>query len=375
MTDPDPSAPEARPPTSGWRKIAGLIGLLLLSAVAGRVFETLGAPLPWMIGPLIATAAVFMTLAPSITVPTRIRPMAQIVVAMQVGLAFSPDALQMLAELAPVMVGTALATGVCVVVVAQAVARLTGQSFSQSFLSTVPTSPVEAATMALAAGIPPMPVIFSQTLRLAAVVIVVPFALYAVEGWPDGPRAAVTLSAPDPVGIAVLAVIGIAAAWLFHLLRISNPNFLGPLAVAAAIAASGLAPAPFPPLILALAQIVLGTWLGATFRRDFVTSALGLTAVCLASSLSLLALCSACAVGIAWLAGVDWQTLVLGAAPGGVVEMALTAKFLAQNVVLITTFHLVRIFLFIPNIPWIVRLIVRHEARRQDKHKDDVRSG
>ena len=129
----------------------------------------------------------------------------------------------------------------------------------------------------------------------------------------------------------------------------------------------GYTPEPFPPMILALAQVVLGTWLGATFRRDFVVSALGLTVVSLDSSLALLALCSACAVGFAWLADVDWQTLVLSAAPGGVVEMALTAKFLAQNVVLITTFHLVRIFLFIPNVPWIVRLIVRCEAGKQQK--------
>ncbi len=321
-----------------------------------------------MIGPLIVTAIVFMTLAPAVTVPTKIRPGAQIVVATQVGLAFSPDAFQMLAELAPVMVGMALATGVCVVIVAYVLMRLTGQRFSQAFLSTVPTSPVEAATMAQDAGMPVTPVILSQTLRLALVVIVVPFALYAVEGWPEGQRPVITLAAPDPVGIALLALMGVAGAWVFKRLRIANPNFLGPLAVAAAIAAMGQCARPLPsPDPCACAGVVLGTWLGATFRRDFLTTALAQTVTSLASSLVLLALCSACAIGIAALAGVDWQVLVLGAAPGGVVEMALTAKFLAQNVVLITTFHLVRIFIFIPNIPWIVRMILRWETRRQDR--------
>lgn len=367
MTSRDLPAPATAPPAGRWPQRLGLIGLLALSTAAGRVFEGLGAPLPWMIGPLIATAAVFMALAPRIRVPTRIRPLGQIVVALQVGLAFSPEALGMLVELAPVMLGTALATGVCVFVVAIGVARLTGQGLAQAFLSMVPTSPVEAAAMARAADIEPMPVIFSQTLRLAAVVLVVPFALYALEGWPEVARAPVALAAPDPIGIAALAAIGLAAAWAFRILRVPNPNFLGPLTVAAAIAATGAGLDPFPPVMLAMAQVVLGTWLGATFNRDFVVSALGLTVVSIASALALLILCSLCAVGIAWLAGVDWKALVLGAAPGGVVEMALTAKFLAQNVVLVTTFHLVRIFVFMPNVPWIVRLIVRHDIRKQEK--------
>lgn len=369
MTDGMQRARADAPAPRGGRSVPGLLALLTLSALAGWLFDRLGAPLPWMIGPLIVTAIVFMTLAPAITVPATIRPGAQIVVATQVGLAFSPDAFQMLAELAPVMVGMALTTGVCVVIVSYALMRLTGQKFSQAFLSTVPTSPVEAANMALDAGMPVTPVILSQTLRLALVVITVPFALYAVEGWPVGQRPVITLAAPDPLGMALLVLMGVAGAWGFKRLRIANPNFLGPLAVAAGIAATGHAPAPFPPLVLALAQVVLGTWLGATFRRDFLTTALAQTVTSLASSLVLLALCSACAVGIAALAGVNWQVLVLGAAPGGVVEMALTAKFLAQNVVLITTFHLVRIFIFIPNIPWIVRMILRWENRRNDRER------
>jgi uncharacterized protein len=361
------TAPQPTPPAWRWPHGLGVGVLLLLSAGAGWLFERIGAPLPWMIGPLVLTAAIFMGPAPGISVPNWIRSLGQVVVATQVGLAFSPDALDLLASLAPVMVGTALATGLCILAVAIVVARTTGQSLAQAFLSSVPTSPVEAAAMAMAAGIKPMPVIFSQTLRLSAVVIILPFAMYAIAGWPDVQRDTVTLDLGDPVSIGVLAAVGVASAFAFRALRIPNPNFLGPLTAATAIAVTGSGLAPYPPVLLASAQIVLGTWLGATFRRDFVTSALGLTFISLVSSLALLVLCALCAVSIAALSGVDWQTLVLGSAPGGVVEMALTAKFLAQNVVLITTFHLVRIFIFMPNIPWIVRLIIRYENRHQTK--------
>jgi membrane AbrB-like protein len=342
---------------------AGLAALFVLAGFAGWVFEWIGAPLPWMIGPLLMTALVFMGLALRLSVPTRLRPIGQVVVATQVGIAFTPAALEMLVSMAPVIVGTALATALSSFAVALIMARITGHGLAQSFLCAVPTSPVEAATMAVSAGINPVPVILSQTLRLAAVVLILPFTLDAIAGWPPRAPASVSLDAVDPVQILVLAVIGVAGAMLFRALRVPNPFFLGPMAATAALAATGFGLEAYPPAILALAQVVLGTWLGATFRREIVTSALGLTIASVVSSLLLLALCTLSAFAIAALSGVDWHTMVLGAAPGGVVEMALTAKFLQQNVVLITTFHLVRIFIIMPNIPWMVRLIVRYDRR------------
>lgn len=367
--NPSPSAPApaSQPLRPKLLRLAGLLFLFMAATGAGFAFERLGAPLPWMIGPLLLTATVFISLPPAFAVPNRLRPIGQIVVATQVGLAFSPAALDMLTHLAPVIVGTALTSGLCVFLVAVIAARTTHQSLAQTFLSAVPTSPVEAAAMATAAGLNPAPVIFSQTVRLSSVVLILPAALYAVDGWPDVHRVPVSLGLGNLTSIVVLAAIGVVAAWLFRQLRVPNPNFLGPLAVAALLSASGHAPTPYPPIVLAVAQIVLGTWLGATFRREFITSALWASAAGITSALLLL--CSLCGVGIAIISGVDWRTLVLGAAPGGAVEMALTAKFLEQNVVLITTFHLVRIFILMPNIPWVVKLIVRNERRAQ-KHRD-----
>lgn len=366
MTMKTPVSKHSSSICGGWW-IAKLTALFGLTICAGWVFENQGAPLPWMIGPLVVTAAVFIIFDPQFTVPSRLRPLGQVVVATQVGLAFSPQALEVLFGYAPVIVGTALATGLCIGAVSVLMARLTGEKLAQAFLSNVPTSPVEAAAMATAAGLDPAPVIFSQTLRLSAVVIVLPFSLYAIEGWPELHRKMMTLTAIDPLNVLFLVAAGTAGVWIARGLRVPNPNFLGPMTIAAILSVGAIGPAPYPPILLALGQVVLGTWLGATFRRSFLTSALRMTLISMSSSLLLLLLCSLSGVAIAYLSGLNWKTVVLGAAPGGVVEMALTAKFLQQNVVLITTFHLVRIFIFMPNIPWIVRLIVRREQDKPTK--------
>jgi len=108
---------------------------------------------------------------------------------------------------------------------------------------------------------------------------------------------------------------------------------------------------------------VLGTWLGSTFRKKLILEAGRLVLASITTTLLLLALSTAAAICLSGALDLHWETLVLGAAPGGVTEMALTARFLGENVALITAFHLVRIFIFMPNIPWVIRRMHSHESR------------
>lgn len=362
---PKPTGTDKETVASFIAKVAFLAVLLPAAAMAGWVFERLGVPLPWMIGPLILTACVYVSGAAQRQMPNRMRIVGQVVVACQVGLTFSPAALQQLATLWPYLIGSALLSGLCILGVSWLMSRMGHLSIAQSFLSMVPTSPVEAANLAIRSGIDPMPVVVSQVMRLALVVILVPFAMYALDGWPtDVTRNYVTLEPFALPPVVLLAAVGAAGALAVRLMRISNPNFLGPLALAAILSSTGYGPQPFPDLVLAGAQVILGTWLGSNFRRDFLQKGGRLVAVSFVCTLVLLLTCGLMAGGLAYLAGHDWRVFVLGAAPGGVTEMALTAKFLGQTVALVAAFHVVRIFIFIPNIPWVVGLIDKLEKRR-----------
>ena len=357
--------PPSKPPSP--LALVGFLALLLPAATgAGWVFERLGVPLPWMIGPLVLTAAIYISGAAQRQIPNKMRIVGQVVVACQVGLAFSPAALQQLMVLWPYLVGSALLSGVCIFGVSWIMSRIGHLTLAQSFLSLVPTSPVEAANLAIKSGIDPMPVVVSQVMRLALVVILVPLAMFALDGWPtsDG-RAYVTLAPFDLAPVVMLAAIGAAGALTVRLIRVSNPNFLGPLAATVLLASAGYGPPPFPDAVLAGAQVILGAWLGANFRRDFISKGGRLVLVSFLCTLILLAVLGAMAFGLAQIAGHDWRVFVLGAAPGGVTEMALTAKFLGQTVALVAAFHVVRIFIFIPNIPWVVGLITKLERRHK----------
>lgn len=343
------------------RHAAEPLAIYLWAILGGAVLSRIGAPLPWMIGPLIFTAILYLTGLTRFEVPVRTRPVGQIIVAAQVGLAFSPAALAVLVSLAPLLVGMALATWLCAAVAAMALARMSGMGGVPALLSTIPTSPVEAAVIAERLGQPVGPIIFAQTLRIAAVVVVVPLAIYAYEGWPD--RGAAIAGPFDPVGSAILLAVAVAVALIFRRLGISNPFFLGALAGSAGLTAAGITPAPFAPVVLGAAQVLLGTWLGSSFRRSLFASAGRMIGASIASTLLFVALTTIVAFVLARILGLNWENLVLGAAPGGVTEMALTAKYLGLDVALITAFHIVRIFLIVPFIPGIATALNRRIGR------------
>lgn len=342
-------------------------GLILTAVYAsgictGWLFSVAGMPLPWMIGPLILSASLYISGMITVQVPVRTRPFGQMVIAAQVGLAFTPAALAALLSYAPLLVGAALTTAGLAGGIAVLSARMGGMPLAQAFLATFPTSPVEAAVIAGKLDWDPAPIVLSQTLRIGAVVILVPLCVYAVDGWPD-PGDLVRGGTFAPIGNGFLALLAISGALVFRKLGLSNPYFLGPLAFSAAAAAAGLQPAAFPPLILSAAQIVLGIWLGSTFRRELLVGGRRRLATLVIGTLSLLSIISACAVTLAAITDLDWEVLVLGMAPGGVTEMALTAKFLGVDLAMVTALQLTRIFIFMPNMPWIIRMIDRYDKR------------
>ncbi|MCO6383050.1 AbrB family transcriptional regulator [Oceanicola sp. 502str15] len=345
------------------KSLSALAALYAASGIAGLVFSLIGMPLPWMIGPLIATGLLTATGTLVVRVPIQTRPFGQITVATFVGAHFTPAAFHALLQTAPLLIFVSLFIIAASVVVSIVQRRLYGTDGVTAFLSVVPTSPVEAGVLAEHHRVAPAPVIFAQTMRIALVVTIFPLMLYLAGD--------TSAALPPPevdhglVAFCVTLAGAIAGPFLFKLLRLNNPFFLGPLFMAAALSALGQPAFDIPQPVLALAQVVLGTWLGSCFTRRTFTERKSLVSSVLVTSALLLVLC----VFGAWLAsrvfGAIFPTMVLGFAPGGTTEMALTAGILGQDVALVTAMHLARIFVIMPNLQWLTRLTSR-AGRKND---------
>ena len=315
-------------------------------------------PLPWMIGAMVFASCVRLAERP-LPVPGQTRQIGQILVATSVGLSFTPDAVAAMGSLLVPMFGTAIATIGLGFVVAMFLMRVSKTDVVTAVLASIPMGPVESANLAERYGVRPGPVVFAQTLRIMLLVVLIPPAIVAIDGTIKDPVAALSQMSWTASGATLLAVAGLAGAFLARAVRLANPFFVGSLGGAAMAAAFGFPITAYPYPILVLAQIFLGVWLGAVFDRDLLRGARGFIPGAILASLLLIVLCVGMGVALAWITGETWQVMLLSTAPGSVTEMALTAKILQDGLPVVTAFHVVRIFIILPFAGSIIGLTVR----------------
>ncbi len=343
-------------------KMFRLLAIYALCAVAGYLCSRIGLPLPWMIGPLWVTAALALMGRIKRPLPVHTRPFGQAVVASTVGLAFTPAALDSLLGKMPLLIFMTLITAGIALGVAVLQAKLAGTRLSRMILATFPIAPVESAILAEQNGIPPAPIIMAQTLRIAASVLLIPLLIYSVDGRPEAAALMrATAGWGDPGGYLVLALVAAAGGLTFRFLGWPNAFFLGPLALTVGLSAAGVHLVPYPAPVLAVAQIILGAWLGSTFQSNLFSGARRELIVSLGGTILMLTMIGGCAFAIAKLSGLPWEVVLLSTAPGGVTEMALTAQYLSWDVTFVTSAHLVRIFLLMPLARPLLRMIARRE--------------
>jgi membrane AbrB-like protein len=123
----------------------------------------------------------------------------------------------------------------------------------------------------------------------------------------------------------------------------ANPWFIGALLVAMGLTMSGIELSAVPQALTNAAQLVIGISLGVRFRAEFIHTAPRWLAAVAAGTVVMLVASALFGVGLGWLAGLHPATMVLGTSPGGIAEMAITAKVLQLGVPVVTAFQVCRL--------------------------------
>jgi membrane AbrB-like protein len=331
-------------------KSCRILGTLLLALAAAGLCVYLRTPLPWMIGPLLACACASVAGAPTASW----RPLGnagQWVIGIALGLYFTPQVTALVGSLW------------WAIVLAIAWALLLGLAFG-AWLHRVNaphmpgvSAPAMRATSYFAGAIGGASemtllaeraqartdlVAASHSLRLLLVTVIIPFAmqwsgLQGLDLNPPVPRAV------DGTGFAALALATAAGAWLLRRLGRSNPWFMGPLLVAMGLTIAGVHLSGLPAWLTNAAQLLIAVGLGVRFSRSFLQAAPRWMASVVLGTLGMLVLCSGFAALLTWATGLPLATLILGTSPGGIAEMAITAKVLQLGVPVVTAFQVCRL--------------------------------
>jgi membrane AbrB-like protein len=323
---------------------------LLLAYAAARLCVWLHTPIPWMIGPLVATSLVSVLGAPTASW-NPLRNTGQWVIGAALGLYFTPAVGALVAGLwwaIALGIAWALALGLGFGAWLRRVhaGRLPGVSPARLRGTTYFAGAIGGASeMTLIAerhGARTDLVAAAHSLRVLLVTLVIPFALqgWGVSGLDLSQPAARDVQWPGLLGLGVLTLL---AGWGMRRLGRANPWFMGSLLLTMLLSLAGISLSALPGWLTAGAQLLIGVSLGVRFNPAFVhTAPRWLGSVALATCV-MMGLCAGFGWLLAWLTGLHPATLLLGTSPGGIAEMAITAKVLQLGVPLVTAFQVCRL--------------------------------
>jgi membrane AbrB-like protein len=337
--------------------------LAAVVALAGAlVADALQLPLPWFTGPLLAVAGAAMAGVP-LAAFAHARDAGQWIIGIVLGLYFTPEVVREVLRLAPWIAAATLFMAVQGLAGAWLLRRLTGESGTTCFFAMAIGGASEMAAQAERHAARVDRVAAAHSLRIMLVALIVPFALQwaGAQGLDPYDPAAREFRA---AGFAVL--LAVTGAGAIVLLRFGAPNvfMIGPLLVAAALTAGGIELSAMPAAVANAGQWLIGLALGVRFTPEFFRAA---PRYLLAVALVTLAYLGAAALFGAWLAapaGLATATAVLATTPGGIGEMAITAKVLKLGAPIVTAFHSIRMVLVVLTVGPLYRLLRALAARR-----------
>jgi len=325
------------------RALARLVAVLALGAAVGLCAQQIRMPLPFVLGPLVATAILGIAGWPVVGV-RRLRPGAQFVIGSAIGIQFTHVIVARLALLLPLIIGSSLlAIAVCACASAFLIAAA-GLDRKTAFFATAPAGAAEMANIAARYGGEPEPIMVAQTIRVVMTVMAAPFLVihFANDGHFHQVEQAALIGWPALLLLALWAGVG---GFLMSRTRFPNGWFMGPLLACALVGILGLLEGRVPSILVNLSQIVIGCSLGAQFRREFVTRLGRMVAASAASIVLVLTVMAVAAIGLAYAFALPVGALALAFAPAGMAEMTLTGKVLGLDAALISGFHTVRIIM------------------------------
>src|SRR5713101_6239249 len=326
-------------------KSYAVLKALAICGVGGALLSALRAPLPWMIGPLLAMA-LGKFLRAEVAAPRGGRAAGQLVIACALGLYFTPAIASEVAEHWYLLVAAAVLAILLAYASGWFLMRSAGLDATTALFASVPGGAAEMTILGERFGARADRVVLAQSLRVMIVVVIVPFVFTSLGVHGIDPYRPAQPDV-DAAGLLALLAIAAAAGALLARLRVPNAWMLGPLAAAIGLTVTGVGLSVMPVGLSNAAQVLLGCALGSGFDRESLRAAPRFIAMVCVSVVLAILVSALFAWSVAVAVAVPISTMVLATAPGGMAEMCVTAKVLQLGVPLVTAAHVARVIILV----------------------------
>ncbi len=329
---------------------------LAIGTIGGALFFALKMPLAWMMGAMVLTtlAALFGV---SLHVPGPLRAVMVAILGVLLGSTFTPEALDKVLEWPMTLASLALYLVVVTGMLYVYFRRVMGFDPATAYFSATPGGLNEMVIVGRAMGGDDRAIALVHGARILLVVLTLPFWFryaYGVGSAGSGAGAG-TLAGLSWLDGGVLVACAIVGPMVGKLLRLPAYRLVGPMLASAAVHIAGVTGSAPPMELVAMAQVVVGSAIGARFAGSplkwvlkIIVSSIGSTSLMLGAT-----------VGFAWvlapLSGIPFAPIVLAFAPGGLAEMSLIALALGIETAFVATHHVARIAMIVIAAPLVFR--------------------
>ena len=296
----------------------------------------------------------------------RIRTIFIPVLGIMLGSSFTPETLGQVSSWVPSVVTMLLFVVIVVAAVGVFLHKAMGFGPVSAYFSATPGGLATMVVIGGEMGGDERRIGLTHSIRIMLTVLIIPFYFRIFEGYVPGvlePLGSfVNLSLQD-AAILASCMLGYP---LFKVLRLPSAQILGPMILSAIIHMTGLTTAKPPVEIVNVAQLVIGTGIGARFVGVSVMRLYPVMVAATGGTIFMVGFAAVAALALEALTGLPFAATWLAFAPGGVAEMTLISLALGVDVAFGSTHHLVRVVFMVIAAPVIFHVIDNKWSLRED---------
>ncbi|WP_206078462.1 AbrB family transcriptional regulator [Poseidonocella sp. HB161398] len=317
---------------------------LAAGTAGGALFTWIGMPLSWMLGSMAASGLASILHLP-VKGSRRARPPMSAVIGAMLGSQFGRDTLESAALWWPALPGLAAYLAVSAAICTLYLRRVARLDPVTAFFSAMPGGLIDMVILGTERGGDERTIALMHSARIFLVVMFLPLVMTLATGADPVAQAAQwrPLSAMGAMDAAYFLGAIAAGTGLGRLARLPAPFLIGPMLASMLLHWSGASSFAVPSLVIAAAQVVLGTTVGCRFAGISTGRVLQVLATSAGATVILLCVALAFAFGLHLVIDLPPEGILLAFAPGGLAEMSLLALALNLEVSFVVVCHISRI--------------------------------
>lgn len=311
-------------------------------ALSGALIaKWIGTPIPWLLGSLIPTVIVRVN-GGKVRAHHFFRKMGQWWIGIALGLYFSPTTVSILTSLTLPIFLSCLYAILAGLAGSWIIYKLSHTDYKTAFFASTIGGASEMVVLAEKNNANRQLTASAHSLRILIVTISLPMAyqFLNVQGHEADFQLTSTFSLE---GLLLLLFLTGIVGLIFDRCKIPNAFVIGSVLVTGILTSQDIHLSNLPPYLQGLGQVFIGWTLGSNYYPGFFKQAPRfLLTICLTVVVYIVS-----AVGmafiIAYYTDLNFPTTILGLSPGGIAEMAITAKALHLGAPIVTSFQVSRL--------------------------------